>query len=65
MKNILGYVTMFLLWTGSLQAQTLVAEVDSNEVPLGEVFNLNLTYDGADGGTLQPDLSVLQQDFSI
>lgn len=65
MKNILGYVTVFLLWTGSLQAQTLVAEVDSNEVPLGEVFNLNLTYDGADGGTLQPDLSVLQQDFSI
>ncbi len=65
MKKILKYIMAFLFWSGSLQAQSLVAEIDNTEIPLGEVFNLNLTYDGADGGSLQPDLSALQQDFSI
>lgn len=65
MKKIAFITLVSFLKVSALSAETLTASVDSSEVPMGEVFNLNLSYDGKNGTLLQPDLSVLQNDFNI
>lgn len=67
MLKKIGIVTVIglMLWGQTVSAQVLSAQVANTKVPQGEVFNLNLSYDGDDGDSLQPDLSVLQKDFTI
>lgn len=65
MKKLMLIILALLWQIAAAAAETLTASVDSTEVPMGEVFNLNLSYDGKNGASLQPDLSVLQDDFSI
>ncbi|MBR1600751.1 MAG: BatD family protein [Alphaproteobacteria bacterium] len=43
----------------------LTAKVDNHKIAYGETVNLRLSYEGNDGGNLQPDLSVLQDNFNI
>lgn len=64
-KKIAIMTICLVLWGQTVSAQVLSAQVANTKVPQGEVFNLNLSYDGADGDSLQPDLSVLQKDFTI
>ena len=48
----------------SAYAESFVAKVSRNSIPLGETFTLTLQYDGAPGNS-EPDLSPLNQDFNI
>ena len=45
-------------------AQIVDAQVENTNVPMGEVFNLNISLEGNNING-QPDLSVLQKDFSV
>lgn len=65
MKKILVLTTVFMALLSNVFAQTLKADVEADKVPMGEVFYLNLSYDGKDGASLQPDLSGLQNDFTV
>ena len=65
MKKFLLALSFALVAAAAARAQVLRANIESSTVPMGEAFNLNLSYDGKDGANLQPDLSVLQKDFSI
>ena len=65
MKKILVLTTVYMALLSNVFAQTLKADVEADKVPLGEVFYLNLSYDGKDGASLQPDLSGLQNDFTV
>lgn len=58
---------MIFVWAVMFEAaaQPFTAEVDTDRVPQGEVFNLNLSYEGDDGASVQPDLSGLSKDFTI
>lgn len=49
----------------NVQALVFEASVEQTQVPMGEAFNLNISYTGNDGASLQPDLSVLQTDFTV
>ncbi len=63
--NYLLSLIFYFTYVTNVSAQTLTANVDNTTVPMGEVFTLNLSYDGSDGGSLQPDLSVLDADFRV
>lgn len=41
------------------------ASVEPQQVPLGDKVVLELSYDGDDAGRLQPDFSVLRNDFTV
>ena len=53
-----------LMMSFSAYADSFVAKVNRNSVPLGEAFILTLQYDGAPGNS-EPDLSPLNKDFNI
>ncbi|MBR3662628.1 MAG: BatD family protein [Alphaproteobacteria bacterium] len=65
MKKILLFVCTFILLPCMAAAEELVAETDVDEVVYGEPITLSVTYQGDDGGNLQPDFSVLQKEFRI
>ena len=65
MKKLVLVCALALIKISAVNAEALTAAVDNTTVPLGEVFNLNLSFDGKNGSSMQPDLSVLQKDFSI
>ena len=65
MKKLVLVCALALMKISAANAEALTAAVDNTTVPLGEVFNLNLSFDGKNGSSMQPDLSVLQKDFSI
>ena len=65
MKKLVLVCALALMKVATVNAESLTAAVDNATVPLGEVFNLNLSFDGKNGGSMQPDLSVLQNDFNI
>lgn len=48
-----------------VSAQIVEAQVENTSVPMGEVFNLNIYFEGNNSANVNPDLSVLQKDFSI
>ncbi len=61
---------LVLLWVmcgfiGTANAGQLSANVNPQRVAYGESVRFELSYDGDDAGTVQPDLSVLNKDFSI
>ncbi len=65
MKKLVLVCALALMKVATVNAESLTAAVDNATVPLGEVFNLNLSFDGKNGSSMQPDLSVLQKDFNI
>ncbi len=58
-------VSVVIFWATEGKAQVLNASVNRTQIPLGESFNLTISLEGGNGGTIQPDLSVLQKDFNI
>ena len=61
---------LVLLWVmcgfiGAAEAGQLSANVNPQQVAYGESVRFELIYDGDDAGTMQPDLSALNKDFSI
>lgn len=65
MKRILPLVFGGIILPVSAFSAALTARVDNPKIAYGETINFHLSYDGSDGGNLQPDLSVLQKDFNI
>lgn len=43
----------------------LTASVDNKQIPYGETLEFRLSYEGADGNSVQPDFGVLQNEFKI
>ena len=65
-KRILLWVSVCAaVFPFSAFSADLTASVDNSKVAYGETIDFRLSYDGNDGGNLQPDLSVLQRDFNI
>lgn len=61
---------LLILWvvcglSGAANAGQLSANVNPQRVAYGESVRFELSYDGDDAGTMQPDLAVLNKDFSI
>lgn len=48
-----------------VRADTLTASVENTEIPYGETIQLSIIYEGNNGNTLHPDLSVLQDNYTI
>lgn len=66
MKRFLSAVSVCIsIFPFSVFSAELTASVDNSKVAYGETIDFRLSYDGNDGGNLQPDLSVLQKDFNI
>lgn len=65
MKKILMFLIGAVFYANVAMAETLNATVENSEIPLGETIELKISYQGDNGNTLQPDLSVLQKDFTI
>lgn len=61
------FVVLFVsvLFSHVANANNVDVWVENKQVPYGEIFNLNISYEGNDGNSLQPDLGVLQNDFTI
>lgn len=57
----------FVVWlfSGTVFAANLTTQLANTKVPFGESFDFTISYDGDDGSILRPDLSVLQDDFTI
>ena len=64
MKKLLFFMFSLCLFAGISRADDFTAEVENNQVVAGEPFVLTLTYSGNEKN-IQPDLSVLQNDFQI
>lgn len=64
-KNSFFAAMFVMIIAFSVHADEFTASVDNKKVANGEIITLRLSYDGADGGSLQPDLDVLQNDFII
>ena len=58
-------VLSLVMFPFTLVAAELTASVDNKQVAYGETVMFSLFYDGSDGNSLMPDLSVLQKDFDI
>lgn len=58
-------VLSLVMFPFTLVAAELTASVDNKQVSYGETVKFSLFYDGSDGNSLMPDLSVLQKDFDI
>ncbi|MCQ2735199.1 MAG: BatD family protein [Alphaproteobacteria bacterium] len=65
MKKIVMFLIGTVFCANLAVAETLNATVDNSQVPLGETIELKISYEGDNGNMLQPDLSVLQKDFTI
>lgn len=65
MKKFWIFTLCYMALLSNAVAQTLKADVEADKVPMGEVFYLNLSYDGKDGASLQPDLTELQKEFTV
>ena len=61
---MLFFMFSLCLFAGISRADDFTAEVENNQVVAGEPFVLTLTYSGNEKN-IQPDLSVLQNDFQI
>ena len=53
-----------LLFSLTARAESFVAKINRNPVPVGETFVLTLQYEG-NPGTSQPELASLEKDFTI
>jgi len=60
MKKIFLALIFSIIFPISAYCGALEAQVNNSQVPYGELFELKITYDGDDGNSLSPDLSVLQ-----
>lgn len=65
MKLFLNTFLAIFLTTSICRANELTARLSQNEVAFGDSFDLILTYDGNDAGSMQIDLGTLQTDFAI
>lgn len=63
--KIMLVAIFFNAYIASASAGSLTASVKQPQVSQGEAVNLQIVYEGEDGNLLQPDLSVLQSDFTI
>ena len=64
MKNLLLIFTFVLMFAIRSEAADLQASVNNNQIPYGEAFVLTIS-DNTAKSDAQPDLSVLQRDFTI
>ncbi|MBO6282134.1 MAG: BatD family protein [Alphaproteobacteria bacterium] len=61
-----AFIWCFLLMSVvSASAGTLTSDVDNAEVAYGNPVLLTISYEGSDGNAMQPDLSVLQDKYTI
>ena len=65
LKYLLSVIYFMMLFTSVARADELTADLSRNKVPLGETFELTLTYNGQGANNAQPDFSVLRQNFDI
>ena len=65
MKKIFVFLIGVVFYANTAMAETLNATVEHSQIPLGETIELKISYEGDNGNTLQPDLSVLQKNFTI
>ncbi|MFC5437360.1 BatD family protein [Rhodanobacter umsongensis] len=64
-RLIIGWWMLLLLAPALARATDVQATLDRSSVQLGETVTLNLRVENASGGMAMPDLSALDQDFSI
>ena len=64
-RLIIGWWLLLLMVPTLAQAADVQATLDRSSVQLGETVTLNLRVENAGGGMAMPDLSALNQDFSI
>lgn len=64
-KKIFLFCVLVILWPYVSMAGNFSATVEPQQVPFGETVQFELSYEGNDAGNIQPDLSVLQKDFTI
>lgn len=65
LKINIFFAIIFFAFPFSLMAEELSSSVDNQQVAYGEAVEFHLAYDGSDGNSITPDLSVLQKDFDI
>lgn len=65
LKKICFTVMLWAALSLNCYAGEFSASVEPQQVQLGETVRLELSYEGDDAGRLQPDLSVLRNDFTI
>lgn len=65
LKRSICFLLFYVISVHASMAAELRAIVDTPQIAYGETIDLRLQYDGNDSGSLQPDLSVLQKDFTI
>ena len=65
LRRSVCFLLFYVLSVHASMAAELRASVDTSQIAYGETIDLRLQYDGSDGNSLQPDLSVLQKDFAI
>lgn len=65
LKKIAFICCFLLLFALPAAADSLTASVDNTEVAEGETVLLKIAYDGNNGNTLHPDLSVLQNNYTV
>ncbi len=59
------YLSAALLWATESLAGQLSARVEPQQVRFGETVQLEVSFEGADSGVLQPQFGVLKDDFAI
>lgn len=64
-KKLIYLFVFTMIFNSVSYAAELTAKVGNNEVVAGSTFELIISYNGTDGGSLQPDLKVLQRDFAV
>lgn len=65
MKKMFLFLSLLLFYPYIAMAGNFSAGVEPQQVPFGETVQFELSYEGNDAGNIQPDLSVLQKDFTI
>ena len=64
MRKFWLILVVSLLFSLSAKAESFIAKINRNPVPVGETFVLTLQYEG-NPGTSQPELASLEKDFTI
>jgi hypothetical protein len=64
-KKLCFILSVLIFSATQVAADTLQATVSNTQAVVGEVFDLEISYDGTGGGSAEPDLSALRQDFTI
>ena len=64
MRKFWLILVVSLLFSLTARAESFVAKINRNPVPVGETFVLTLQYEG-NPGTSQPELASLEKDFTI